>query len=168
MKTTSSKNLKIPTKGKKLGNEIPNPQLLKVLFSKSSFGCALVCNSKFKLINKKFTDILGYKLKDIKDLKTFFNKIYSSEKEEALKNLELTNKNRKFTSTRTDEIINKIGNRKTIKFNYHFLPENCLIMFLEDLTKSKINSQGLKMTSKMFEEIFNSSNDAIYLWEVTN
>lgn len=148
--------------------EILNSQLINVLFSRAQFGCILLCQDKVKYVNKKFTEILGYKLKDIPDIKSWQNKVFLNEKDKAFFLTDETSRKRNKKSVRIQKVLDKNKNILSVKFSYHFLPDGCTIIFLEDLTKVQEDSKKLKNTSRMFEEIFNSSNDAIYLWKLVS
>jgi PAS domain S-box-containing protein len=143
-------------------------QLINNIFSNAQFGCAYISDNKFLFINKKFTQITGYTKKDIPDVMAWLKLAYPNEetRNAIIKKLYTKAKHKRKTFTRTAKITSKKGTEKTIKFNDTILSENRILLFIEDLTEVQQASKALKENTQIFEEIFNSSNDAIYLWEV--
>ena len=143
-------------------------QLIKKIFVNAQFGCAYICDKKFLFINKKFTQITEYTKRDIPDVMAWMKLAYPNEEKRnaIIKKLNADLKRERKFFTRTTKITSLKGIEKTIKFNNTILSENRILMFIEDLTEVHQANKLLKENTQIFEEIFNSSNDAIYLWEV--
>lgn len=134
------------------------------------FGLAMIgSDGAYSYINRKFTEILGYDIKDIPNGKEFLRKIYPDpeyrQKATAawihdMKDSRLGEQRPRVFTVRCKNGQDKIINLIPVK-----LDTNTTILSIEDITERIRAEERVKESETRYRTLFDSSDDAIFLLE---
>lgn len=147
--------------------------LVNELFDKSPLATIIISKKgTIEYANPQFTTLFGYTLEDTPDAKTWFKLAYPDRKYRTkLLNAwkkDIADAGHNQIPARTFKVRAKDNTVKQIKFNVIFDDSDLQVVFMEDITKLSGYESILKESDKKMREIFNNTNDAIYLWSFEN
>ena len=126
----------------------------KILVEESPFGVALIGkNARYKYVNSRFTEILGYTLDDISTGRDWWGKAYPDKEKRALAMSMWVEDLKKFgpgeIRPRTFSVKCKDGSEKIINFRSVTLSNEDQFVIYEDVTKQKRIEKELIQAQKM-------------------
>ena len=130
----------------------------------------MIINSKQKVafINTSFTKLFGYTLKDISTINKWLVRAYPNKKYRSKVEKEwakdLKKSNNRLVTPRIFHVACKNHSVKDIKFSLTNSGNDYIILFLEDVTPLVEYQKKLKENERKIREIFNNTNDAIFMW----
>ncbi|MBU1100830.1 MAG: PAS domain S-box protein [Bacteroidetes bacterium] len=143
------------------------------LFDQSPLATFIIsANGNIEYTNPQFTTLFGYTSEDVPDAKTWFKLAYPDSKYRTKllnawrKDVEEAGQNP--IPSRTFKVRAKDNTVKQIKFNVIFDESGQQVVFMEDITKLSGYESLLKESDKKMREIFNNTDDSIYLWSFEN
>ena len=133
---------------------LESEQRFRLLSDKAPFGIALIdSGGRYRYVNTKFTEVLGYTIDDMPDGKYWFKKAYPDPAyrrevieawKRGLENSEIGN-----TRQQTFVVTCKNGDEKDIHFRSVTLQDEGELVFYEDITEKRKLEAQLRQTQKM-------------------
>ena len=163
---------KVRSKTLELQNLINQLQLseerFRIIFDQAAIGVTL-CDArsgKYVNVNKKYCDILGYTIKEMKQI-SFQEITHPDDLQEDLKNMKLLLDGTIHKFTMKKRFFHKDGSIIWAKLTVSPMwkkgeEPNLHIGILEDITESKQAENALKKSEKRFQDLFDSIDDLIY------
>ncbi len=141
-----------------------------MLSENAPFGLMMINNDgTYSYINRKFTEILGYDIRDIPNSKEFLMKAYP-DPEYRQKVIDAYVNDMKGTQLgeqrpRVFTVRCKNGQDKIINFIAVKIDMNMDIIAIEDITERIRNEEKIKESEELYRTLFDSANDAIFLMD---
>ncbi len=127
---------------------------------------------KFTLMNKNFTQIYGWSQKELRDVDTFFEKVYpDSDYRKKIKDQiysDLASKN--FTRMQWEgiQVTTKNGDKRIVNSrNIPLYDQNLMISTVLDVTEKALAEQKLAASNERYEYVTKATFDAIWDWDLT-
>ncbi|GGD92425.1 PAS domain S-box protein [Planktosalinus lacus] len=127
---------------------------------------------KFTLMNKNFTQIYGWSQKELRDVDTFFEKVYPDSnyrkkiKDQIFSDLGSKNLNR--MQWEGIQITTKKGDKRIVNArNIPLYDQNLMISTVLDVTEKALAEQKLAASNERYEYVTKATFDAIWDWDLT-
>ncbi|UGV39704.1 PAS domain S-box protein [Methanococcoides orientis] len=139
------------------------------LVEKGNDGIVITQDGLFKFANSKILEIMGYRPEELIG-KPFLDHVCEGQRDLVLTRHNDRMNGKNVPSRYEFDILSKDGNRISLDIsasNIEYENRPAVMSILRDITKSKDMLNKLKSSEKKFRNVFNNSNDAIAIYDLT-